>query len=450
MRKLLIFILGIACFSACGPAADSDILPEDFFVKYYGDSDAEVGLDVIETSSGYLIMGSTTSQNLTERFGSTDSDFYLVFTDKGGNEISSKVHGDANDQIPGSIKPTSDGGYIMIGTTVVALGGTDFNEDIIVYKLDANGDNSDDSVWPLKFGSLNGTQDDDDQGADIVEVDDGFVLVGSTESVDRTKQGYIDGTDLTDIYLHKITTEGERDWELVFGFEKSDNGKAIINTESGFAILGETEVEKDGSGGGTNVIFATTDAMGGSEQFRAFGSGDGTDTNDYPSRIRETEDGGFIIVGTSSDDALESATDDDDRIILMKVTANRTLTYFETISIGDGESTVAANGKDVFELAAGGFLVVGKREGGDLGGDNSGEDMFLVKTNSFGQVTDDTGALLEGSWHQKFGGLGDDEAAAVLELSDGKLIVVGTNDFGGTNSTMMTMMKLNRNGQLLK
>ena len=74
-----------------------------------------------------------------------------------------------------------------------------------------------------------------------------------------------------------------------------------------------------------------------------------------------------------------------------------------------------------------------------------------MKTNSFGQVVDEgTGQLLDGLWEKNYGGLGNDEATSVLELSDGKLIVAGTNDFGGTNSTMMMLMKLNRNGELLK
>jgi hypothetical protein len=136
----------------------------------------------------------------------------------------------------------------------------------------------------------------------------------------------------------------------------------------------------------------------------------------------------------------------------MKVTATRTLTYFETLNIGDESNgaIIPCNGNDVIELSTGGFLIGGKRIGGFLEGDNSGEDVFLVKTNSFGEIADDTGVILDGLWAKKYGGLGDDSAEGLLELPSGKLMVVGTNDFGGTNSTMMMLMKLNREGDLLR
>jgi hypothetical protein len=452
---LLIFV------ASCSPIDNSSPLPEDFFVKFYGDRDEEKGLEVLLRDNGYLIMGSTTSQNLTKR-GDNDSDFYLVLTDFEGNEIASNVIGDEYNQVPGNIKATSDGGYIMIGTTSSEVGPTQtLQRDIIVYKLDADGVVS--AGWPIIIDNMNTTLTSDEFGADIIEdTDGGFILVGTTSSVDITKAGYNANTDGFDIYLHKILADGTRDWELTFGFVGNDRGKAIIQTTSGgLAILGETEVDKDGAGGGSNIIFATTNAAGGANQFRAYGSSD--DRNDYPSEMRMTNDGGFIIVGTSSVDNQEDLTNDidgeDNRIILMKVTINRTLTYFETLSIGElseegvrsGTEFIAGNGIDVIGLSTGGFLIAGKRIGGKIDQDDSGVDMFLIKTNSFGQITNEsTGDLLDGLWEKNYGGLGDDQANSILELSDGKLIIAGTNDFGGTNSTMMTLMKLNRSGELLR
>jgi len=311
--------------------------------------------------------------------------------------------------------------------------------------------------------NMNTTDPSNEFGTDIIEDTDGnFILVGSTSSVNVTKPGYNSTTDGFDIYLHKILADGTRDWELTFGFVGNDRGKAIIQTASGgLAILGETEVNQNGAGGGSNIIFATTNAAGGANQFKAFGSPD--DRNDYPSKMRMTNDGGFIIVGTSSLDNQEDLTNDaegeDNRIILMKVTINRTLTYFETLNIGNLSSEgvrsetdfIAGNGIDVIDLSTGGFLVAGKRIGGQIDNDDSGVDIFLIKTNSFGEITNEsTGGLLDGLWEKNYGGLGDDEASSILELSDGKLIVAGTNDFGGTSSTMMALMKLNRNGELLR
>ncbi|MFY0654745.1 MAG: hypothetical protein JXQ96_22125 [Cyclobacteriaceae bacterium] len=454
----------------CSPTDTSSPLPEDFFVKFYGDQSVETGEEVIVTDNGFVIMGSSNTEELKGVTGTDDpvidTDFYLVFTDAEGNEAQNSpilFDLDRENQIPGTIKATSDGGFIMIGTTVITTGLTgntadqDFYTDIIVYKLAGDGQ----ITWTQTYSNMNTTEESNEEGYDIIEdTDGGFVMVGTTTSVDETKDGFVStDTDPTDIYMHKIDADGNRLWELTLGFVGSDQGRTILKTPGGgFAILGSTTVDKDGAGQGENIIFATTDANGGkgTEQFKVFGSGPASATNDYAATMRATSDGGFIIVGTSSEDAENVSTDgvdDDNRIILMKVTANRTLTYFETLNIQDSESgqTIPCNGNDVIELNGGGFLIGGKRIGGFLDGDNSGEDVFLVKTNSFGRVQNEgSSEFLDGLWVRKFGGLGDDSANALVELADGKLMVAGTNDFGGTNSTMMMLMKLNRNGELLK
>jgi hypothetical protein len=470
-KKYCVALVALTLMLRCSPTDDSSPVPEDFFVKFYGAQSVEKGKEILAVDDGFLLFGSTTSENLTgDTSGDMDSDFYLVLTDNQGNQSNQTplvfdADADENNmpdrknQIPGRIKPTSDGGFIMIGTTVVGEG-EESHTDIVVHKITSTGEH----IWSTTYDNLSTMEDmTDEEGYDILEdADGGFVMVGTTSGVDINKIDYDPlnpAADPTDIFMLKVDASGQnRIWELTFGFNGADQGRTILeNPAGGFAVLGSTNVNKDGAGGGENILFATTDANGGkgTEQFKAFGSGPASGNNDYAASMRPTSDGGFIIVGTSSvndEDVTNDEVDGDNRIILMKVTATRTLTYFETLNIGDESNgaIIPCNGNDVIELSTGGFLIGGKRIGGVLELDNSGEDVFLVKTNSFGKIADDTGVILEGLWAKKYGGLGDDSAEGLLELPGGKLMVVGTNDFGGTNSTMMMLMKLNREGDILR
>jgi len=450
-------LIGLIFFAACSPTDDSSPLPEDFFVKFYGNSSVEAGYDVLVTDTGYLVFGSTNSRDLNLS-NEDDSDFYLVFTDFQGNAISEVVFGtDANDQ-PSRIKPTSDGGYIVVGTTTV----DDLHTDVIVYKLNASGEVS--PNWPSTYGFDKTTpfdgedpEDSNEFGYDIVETSDGnFVVLGTTNNVSKDKDNPNPTLDKQDIYLFKITSAEDDPehpiiWERITGFENgNDQGRALITINNGLAIMGQTNVDKDGAGTGTNIIFLTTDDEGLDSQFKVFGSGDAT--NEIGSKMKKTSDGGVIIVGTATSTA-------GNRSILMKVTASRTLTFFEILSPGelDGDGnrseTVLINnyGYDVVELSTGGYLVVGKRTGGTLEGDPSGDDIYLIKTDPFGKIKEGTSQDLKaGLFDRKYGGLGNDQANAVVELPSGKLLIAGTNDFGGTNSTMMMLMKVNRNGNLLR
>ena len=49
-----------------------------------------------------------------------------------------------------------------------------------------------------------------------------------------------------------------------------------------------------------------------------------------------------------------------------------------------------------------------------------------------------------------FGGVGDDFAGSVMELPDGKILVIGTMTLGGElkGQTKMVLIKLNSNGRL--
>jgi len=80
--------------------------------KKFGGADWDSGNDMQPTEDGnYIISGYTTS------FGSSGSDVWLVKVDTNGNLIWTRIFGGPETDRGNSIKPTSDGGYIIAGDT---------------------------------------------------------------------------------------------------------------------------------------------------------------------------------------------------------------------------------------------------------------------------------------------------------------------------------------------
>ena len=167
-KKYIIPFIALILIFRCSPTDDTSPLPEDVFVKFYGDMAVENGKEVLATKNGYLIFGSTTSEKFTAG-DDEDSDFYLVFTDLQGNQSNQNAiifDADANvdntpdrtNQVPGRIKKAS-GGYIFIGTTTVqdkdASENYIFHKDIIVYKLNDLGE----KTWSSTFNNSSTSQD---------------------------------------------------------------------------------------------------------------------------------------------------------------------------------------------------------------------------------------------------------------------------------------------------
>ena len=103
------------------------------WTKTIGGPELDLGHSLIQTSDGgYVITGATTS------FGVGEADVYFVKLDANGNLQRTKTIGAKNENpIRSSIIQTSDGSYVIAGTTrSFGSGGM----DVYVVKLDKNGD----------------------------------------------------------------------------------------------------------------------------------------------------------------------------------------------------------------------------------------------------------------------------------------------------------------------
>ena len=135
--------------------------------KTYGGSEYDSAQSVQQTSDdGYIIAGNT------ESLGAGGSDAWLIETDSSGNRLWDKTFGGSKDDAAHSVQQTSDGGYIIAGNTrSLGAGGGDG----WLIKTDSSGN----KLWDKTFG---GSKDEYAQSVQQTS-DGGYIIAGSTRSL---------------------------------------------------------------------------------------------------------------------------------------------------------------------------------------------------------------------------------------------------------------------------
>jgi len=134
------------------------------------------------------------------------------------------IEGEFNDKINDMIV-TDAGNYLIIGSTDSQSGFT--SGDAYVGLMSSQGE----VIWENSFG---GTEND--SAASGIEVSDGFIFVGTTNSID----GDLDNNILenVNIWLTKVDKNGQLIWSQTYGTDGGDRGFQIIETQDGgLAVL---------------------------------------------------------------------------------------------------------------------------------------------------------------------------------------------------------------------
>jgi hypothetical protein len=156
----------------------TDSLGNEMWAKTFSGSHADRGESVQQTSDGgYIIAGYTNGQT-------SNSDVWLIKTDSSGNEMWNKTFGGPETEYGFSVQQTSDGGYIIVGSTSSYGSGL---LDVYLIKTDSSGN----EVWSETFGGSG-----NDAGRSVQQTSDGGYIIA----------GYIDhGSNNYDIWLIKVT-----------------------------------------------------------------------------------------------------------------------------------------------------------------------------------------------------------------------------------------------------
>jgi len=203
--------------------------------------------------------------------GTTGGDFWLVKTDPEGTEQWNRIIGAIYSDEANSAMQTSDGGYIIAGTK----GG-----DFWLGRTDPEGTEQ----WNRTFER--GTFSADRVKSVLETFDGGYLIAGSTHTCNNW-----DCPD--DFWLVKTNAKGIEKWNRTFGGESSDSLYSFQQTfDGGYILAGDTRSFGTGS---SDFWLVKTDNNGIELWNRTFGGAD----NDRAHSVQQTFDGGFIMAGVT-------------------------------------------------------------------------------------------------------------------------------------------------------
>ncbi len=233
----------------------------------FGGAFAERCNSLDENSDGSIILAGFTSS-----VGSGGEDMYLVKTDQyGAVEWEATFGGSENEQCY-SVQQTTDGGYILGGSTVSYGAG---GYDMYLVKTDASGV----MEWDQTYG---GSMTDVCYSLDLTS-DGGYILGGYTTSY---------GAGWTDMYVVKVDADGNLEWDRTYGGVSSEHCYSVKEVwwDYGYVLAGET---MSYGAGVTDMYVIRTWASGDTVWARTFGG----IYNDVCKSVDVTTDGGFICGG---------------------------------------------------------------------------------------------------------------------------------------------------------
>ncbi|KQC13789.1 MAG: hypothetical protein APR63_00235 [Desulfuromonas sp. SDB] len=304
----------------------------------------DAGQSVQQTEDGGYIIGGVYD-------GLVSSDFWLIKTDNLGDTVWTKKFGDQYCQWCFSVEQTADQGYIAVGYSKFISPGS---IDIWLVRVDRLGD----SVWIRNYGS----PQYNDVGYSVKQtLDSGFIVAGSRWS---------ELSNSNDFYIFKIDIEGNPVWEKSFGGNDHDDAYSLqITSDQGFILTGYT---KSFGGGSADIWLVKTDSNGDSLWTKTFGGSDW----DEGREIQTTEDGGYIIIGSTQSFG----------------SGNFDFWLVRTDSLGDTIWTKTFGGSNddwgysVQQTNDGGFIITGITQ--SYG--NGFSDIWLIKTDAQGSMVEQT------------------------------------------------------------
>jgi hypothetical protein len=256
---------------------------EILWQKTYGEKGNQTGKDIIETSFGYLVIGTTDIENVpvTASSGNPEgkTDIFIIKTNAGGELQDTLRRGFPGNDIASAIKQDGSGNYIILGTTEMPSSPLK-KHDLFLIKLNSQGF----VIQSKTIGS-----EDDEYSSDLEVLNDGYLVSATIGAAGSEQQGYILklNTDIhsSPVFEKKIQVD-----------DMSTSFNAICNYgQSEFAIGGGV-----GSGLTSKMVILGMDGSGnlidGSKMVR------GSTGEQVVNDIASGDDGYLIAVGKNKYD----------------------------------------------------------------------------------------------------------------------------------------------------
>jgi len=179
--------------------------------KTFGGGGKDQPYSIKQTQDGGFVIA-----GYTDSMGEGGGDAYVIKTDSKGNKIWEKTYGGNGIDVAYEIEPTSDGGYIIAGNTESF---EDYRGDMYIVKIDSNGEEE----WHKTIGDSK-----EDIAYSIKQTSDGgYIVAGTTEISNDEKSGWIIKLDSSGTQKWNIMFKGFPSEEF-YSVQQSEDGGYIL------------------------------------------------------------------------------------------------------------------------------------------------------------------------------------------------------------------------------
>lgn len=339
-----------------------------------GGTNSDYAYDIVTTAdgSGYVFAGVTTSTDgdLAGVVNRGLRDVWIVKLDaSNGNILWQKSYGGSAEDWAHSIVETSDGGFLVVGSTASTDGDVTQMRgasDVWIIKLDNNGD----MMWQKTYGgSL------DDGASSITALGNEFILCASSESADGdlltlTNHGG------SDAWVFRIDMSGNLLWGNTYGGTGSEGSGTIYPVAGGYVFSTTTSSNNgdvSGNHGYVDTWIVKIDANGNKIWQKCFG---GFDMDN--ARIRDIDAAGkIVIVGyTFSKNGDIPNTNRGEELWVLRLDADGN--KLSSNILGGRGGDMANNAVPTVD---GMYITIGRTNStdGDVSGNDGGTDVWMVK-----------------------------------------------------------------------
>jgi hypothetical protein len=360
------------------------------------------------TDGGFIVAGYSNSSDgdVTNNHGGTN--FWIIKLGPSGDIQWEKSIGGEDYNYAGTIQQTSDGGFILSGSTCkyyYTYSDKVEDCDCIILKLDSLGN----IEWQKIFG---GSYDDRAFSSSQIN-DGGYIVAGFSQSLDGNVSG---NHSYLDYWIVRLDTAGYILWQKSLGGFFDDEAFSVQQTnDAGFIVAGFAESEDGdiiGNHGSFDYWIVKLSSAGILEWQKSLG-GSGTEK---AYSIQQTKDNGYIVTGYSdSDDG--DVTDNHGRLDywIVKLKSNGDIQWQKSLGGSLEDEAYSA-----FQSRDGGYIICGssRSNNGDVTnhrGNNYNYDYWIVKLNGIGVI----------QWQKSFGGNDNDFAQSIKQTIDNGFIIVG-------------------------
>ncbi len=331
--------------------------------KSYGGSGKDAGSKVrATTDGGYIVVGTTASSDGDIAVSHGSEDVWVVKLDHAGSIEWEKCYGGTGEDVGYDIRQTFDGGYIIGGYTTTPDNGDvigfhgGFGSDCWVLKIDDTGA----VLWQ---NTLGGTQD---ESVIVIRqtLDTGFIFGGYSRSGDGDITNYRGGTyEGGDCWVVKLDKTGEMQWQKTYGGRFEEQVFDILEVSRGSYLIGAATRSTDGdviaNNGQIDGWIFNLDDTGGIVWQKNYGGA----SAEYVTGLVQVADG-FVFTGWS------------DYVWIGKIDVAGNLLWE-----GKFGGTKADMGWGICPANDEGFVIAGttSSDDGDVTGFHGGRDMWILK-----------------------------------------------------------------------